>query len=105
MSIKSEDVKADEAAHELKSAIRESPIALHVKESDSKVQMIPVCPKPRLDLKSVTVRQYLDQTVAPILLHGLQAVAKERPTDPITFLASYLLMNKNRGGDIDTEAQ
>jgi len=40
-------------------------------------------------------RQYLDQTVAPVLLHGLQALARERPTDPIQFLASYLLKHSN----------
>ncbi|XP_034666396.1 protein dpy-30 homolog [Drosophila subobscura] len=44
---------------------------------------------------SLPTRQYLDQTVAPILLHGLQALARERPTDPIQFLASYLLKHSN----------
>ncbi|XP_073826731.1 dpy-30-like 1 [Musca autumnalis] len=52
--------------------------------------------KPRPDLNSLPTRQYLDQTVAPILLHGLQTLARERPPDPISFLASYLLKNKNR---------
>ncbi|XP_061389175.1 protein dpy-30 homolog [Musca vetustissima] len=52
--------------------------------------------KPRADLNSLPTRQYLDQTVAPILLHGLQTLARERPPDPISFLASYLLKNKNR---------
>ncbi|KAI6238225.1 hypothetical protein M3Y99_00721800 [Aphelenchoides fujianensis] len=41
-------------------------------------------------------RQYLDQTVVPILLLGLGAVAKERPADPIEFLANYLLREKGR---------
>lgn len=54
------------------------------------------CKKPRSDLNSLPTRQYLDQTVAPILLHGLQTLARERPPDPISFLASYLLKNKNR---------
>ncbi|EDW25504.1 GL26631 [Drosophila persimilis] len=44
---------------------------------------------------SLPTRQYLDQTVAPVLLHGLQALARERPTDPIQFLASYLLKHSN----------
>ncbi|TMW49863.1 hypothetical protein DOY81_005044 [Sarcophaga bullata] len=52
--------------------------------------------KPKSDLNSLPTRQYLDQTVAPILLHGLQTLARERPPDPISFLASYLLKNKNR---------
>lgn len=54
------------------------------------------CKKPRSDLNSLPTRQYLDQTVAPILLHGLQTLARERPQDPISFLAAYLLKNKNR---------
>ncbi|XP_067622843.1 protein dpy-30 homolog [Eurosta solidaginis] len=54
------------------------------------------CKKPRPDLSSLPTRQYLDQTVAPILLHGLQTLARERPPDPISFLAAYLLKNKNR---------
>ncbi|EDW76483.2 uncharacterized protein Dwil_GK15480 [Drosophila willistoni] len=43
------------------------------------------------ETSSLPTRQYLDQTVAPVLLHGLQALARERPADPIKFLASYLL--------------
>ncbi|XP_034483118.1 protein dpy-30 homolog [Drosophila innubila] len=62
------------------------------------------CHKPRPDTNSMTVRQYLDLTVAPILLHGLQAVARERPTDPVSYLATYLLKNKNRCDEINTEA-
>lgn len=52
--------------------------------------------KPRADLQSLPTKQYLDQTVAPILLQGLQTLAKERPADPINFLAAYLLKNKGK---------
>lgn len=45
---------------------------------------------------SVPTRQYLDQTVVPILLQALSALAKERPVDPIDFLAAYLKENKAR---------
>ncbi|KAH8367760.1 hypothetical protein KR084_002441 [Drosophila pseudotakahashii] len=51
--------------------------------------------KPNGETSSMPTRQYLDQTVAPVLLHGLQALARERPTDPIQFLASYLLKHSN----------
>lgn len=34
--------------------------------------------KPRVDLQAIPTRQYLDQTVVPIVLQGLSAVAKER---------------------------
>ncbi|XP_075162883.1 protein dpy-30 homolog, partial [Haematobia irritans] len=61
------------------------------------------CKKSRADLNSLPTRQYLDQTVAPILLMGLQTLARERPPDPISFLASYLLKNKNRCDDAIAE--
>lgn len=50
----------------------------------------------RSDLQSLPTRQYLDQTVTPILLKGLQTLAKERPADPVQFLAAYLLKNKEK---------
>ncbi|XP_017071602.1 protein dpy-30 homolog [Drosophila eugracilis] len=62
------------------------------------------CQKPRPDTSSLPVRQYLDQTVAPILLHGLQALARDRPSDPVSFLATYLLKNKNRCDELNTES-
>ncbi|CAD7079286.1 unnamed protein product [Hermetia illucens] len=59
--------------------------------------------KARTDLQSLPTRQYLDQTVAPILLQGLQTLARERPPDPVSFLASYLMKNKGRCEDTPTE--
>lgn len=50
----------------------------------------------RSDLTTLPTKQYLDQTVAPILLEGLKTLAKERPHDPVTFLANYLLKHKNQ---------
>ncbi|EDW03575.1 protein dpy-30 homolog [Drosophila grimshawi] len=67
----------------------------------SSTQQPPPAKKPnpsqatRSDPSALPTRQYLDQTVAPVLLHGLQALARERPTDPIQFLASYLLKHSN----------
>ena len=51
--------------------------------------------KPRVDLQSLPTRAYLDQTVVPILLQGMSVLAKERPPNPIEFLAAYLLKNKH----------
>ncbi|CBK23307.2 uncharacterized protein [Blastocystis hominis] len=45
------------------------------------------------DLKSLPIRAYLDKTVVPILLLGLAETAKERPSNPIEFLANFLLQN------------
>lgn len=65
----------------------------------------PKSSKPRGgDLQSLPTKQYLDQTVAPILLQGLQVLAKERPPDPISYLAAYLLKNKSKCEEPATEA-
>jgi len=35
----------------------------------------------------------LDQTVVPILLMGMSQLVKDRPSNPIEYLAHYLLKN------------
>ena len=37
------------------------------------------------------IRTYLDQTVVPILIQALAELAKERPPNPIEWVAHYLL--------------
>uniref|UniRef100_A0A914LFI0 Dosage compensation protein dpy-30 n=2 Tax=Meloidogyne TaxID=189290 RepID=A0A914LFI0_MELIC len=46
--------------------------------------------------KAMPTRQYLDETIVPILLQALSALAKERPAEPIDFVANYLLREKSR---------
>ncbi|VEN47610.1 unnamed protein product [Callosobruchus maculatus] len=58
--------------------------------------------KTRVDLASLPTRQYLDQTVVPILMSGLAYLAKERPPEPIVALATYLLKNSTKF-DVVTE--
>ena len=43
--------------------------------------------------------QFLFQTVVPILLEGLSALAKERPKEPIDFLITYLQKHKSEHTD------
>ena len=50
--------------------------------------------EPTSSRNRIPTRQYLDQTVVPILLESLAALAKERPSDPIDFLISYLQKHK-----------
>jgi len=76
---------------------KETPAADESSIADEKTnetsEAVPV-KKPRVDMASLPTRQYLDQTVVPILLQGLSTLAKERPTDPISYLADYLVKNK-----------
>ncbi|XP_014478498.1 PREDICTED: protein dpy-30 homolog [Dinoponera quadriceps] len=66
-------------------------------DKDADISGIPPAPKkPRVEVQSLPTRQYLDQTVVPILLQALSCLAKERPADPISFLAGYLLRNKSQ---------
>ena len=52
-------------------------------------------PKSIQDIGNMTSKQYLDQLVVPHLLPALNAVSTNRPSDPIQYLAEFLL--KNRG--------
>lgn len=59
--------------------------------------------KKRADLSTIPTKQYIDQTVAPILLEGLKSLAKERPSDPVGYLADYLLKHKANNGEQQRE--
>ncbi|CAD6234642.1 GSCOCG00002031001-RA-CDS [Cotesia congregata] len=58
--------------------------------------------KSRVEIQSLPTRQYLDQTVVPILLQALSSLAKERPEDPINYLANYLQKNKSQYDNSDS---
>ncbi|KJH50149.1 hypothetical protein DICVIV_03712 [Dictyocaulus viviparus] len=53
-------------------------------------------PAPPRSAPAIPTRQYLDQTVVPILLQALGALAKERPESPIDFLINFLIKEKER---------
>ena len=59
-----------------------------------------VCSK--ADVNGLPTRQYLDQTVVPILLEALANLAKERPNDPIDYLINYLQKHKNEHNAADS---
>lgn len=46
---------------------------------------------------NLPIRAYLDQTVIPILADGMSELVKERPSNPVQFLASYLLRHDPQG--------
>lgn len=45
----------------------------------------------KLNLQALPIRAYLDQTVVPLLLDGMSSLVKERPPNPVEWLAMYLL--------------
>mmetsp|Transcript_16573 Transcript_16573/g.35859 ORF Transcript_16573/g.35859 Transcript_16573/m.35859 type:complete len:113 (+) Transcript_16573:107-445(+) len=45
----------------------------------------------KINLQAAPIRSYLEATVVPTLMQGLQAVCKERPENPVEYLAYYLL--------------
>lgn len=50
------------------------------------------------EILKVPARQYLEETTVPLLLQALKALSRERPENPIDYLALYLLKrnpNKN----------
>lgn len=54
----------------------------------------PTSKRPRLDaaeVKAMSAKQYMDELIVPTLLKGLGECNKQRPTNPIEFLAHYLL--------------
>ncbi|KAF1336642.1 Dpy-30 like protein, partial [Globisporangium splendens] len=51
----------------------------------------------KVEVNALPIRAYLDQTVVPILLQGMSALVKERPANPIEWLAAYLIKNNPQG--------
>lgn len=49
--------------------------------------------KPEPERYDLPLRQYMDSFVVPALLPALNAVANERPDNPVEWLAEYLLKN------------
>eukprot|EP00483_Globobulimina_turgida_P001077 UN01079 len=52
-----------------------------------------IIPNPIDPVQKLPVRRYLDETIVPILLAGMTQLVKERPLDPIEYLAQFLLKN------------
>ena len=51
--------------------------------------------KSKQNINSLPIRAYLDQTVVPLVLQGMAEVAKERPENPIKYLAEFLMKHSN----------
>lgn len=85
-------VKAEQASQILQGGIDENV----EKIIDNETAELANNKKPKVDLQSLPIRAYLDQTIVPVLLQGMSVLAKERPPNPIEYLAAYLLKNKDK---------
>ena len=47
-------------------------------------------------LNALPTRSYLDETVTPLLMQALAAVSRERPDDPVDYVAHFLLKHNPR---------
>ena len=47
------------------------------------------------NMNNLPIRAYLDQNVVPLVLQGMAEVAKERPANPIKYLAEFLAAHAN----------
>jgi len=67
---------------------------------NSKIAAGDIIPAPTVQstpaFSTLPTRMYLDQTIVPILMSGLTALAKERPADAIQFLSDFLLKHKEK---------
>lgn len=54
-------------------------------------------PFPSLQMNVLCTALPQEATVVPTVMQGLQAVCKERPENPVEFLAYYLLSNNPQG--------
>eukprot|EP00948_MAST-09A_sp_MAST-9A-sp1_P002993 g2993.t1 len=94
------EVAPEEKAPEEQKVVKEEPkeeAAPVVNSSEPQERVTDnVVEQPKLEMSSLPIRAYLDQTVVPVLLTGMSALVKERPADPIEWLAKYLLEKKNK---------
>ena len=44
-----------------------------------------------VEIKQLPIKAYLDQQFMPLLLEALAQLSKEKPEEPIEFVAKYLL--------------
>jgi hypothetical protein len=88
-----EPAPAEEPAAADEPAPADAPAAEPAAEPAAAAEPAPAAPaaaKP----KGVPVRQYLDETVVPVLRKGLRELVKQRPEDPFEFLGQYIKDNK-----------
>ncbi len=58
-----------------------------------------VSPPPAVSVHALPDKEYLEAVLLPLLVHGLEATTRERPMDPLEYLAAYLISNNPQRSD------
>ncbi|RLN57114.1 hypothetical protein BBJ28_00004490 [Nothophytophthora sp. Chile5] len=103
-----ESKEAEEAKEEADSKdaeVHEAPAAKHDDDEVKGAEQAAESVQEKVEVQALPIRAYLDQTVVPILLQGMSALVKERPPNPIEWLAAYLIKNNPQGPSGSGEAK
>ncbi|KAF4699246.1 Myblike DNAbinding domain-containing protein [Perkinsus olseni] len=68
----------------------------------AEIEKVAEKPAPAPKKEQLPLRQWLDENLVPVLVPALDAVARERPEDPVSFVAEYLLKHNPRSEDIQS---
>ncbi|KAL3661779.1 hypothetical protein V7S43_013074 [Phytophthora oleae] len=84
---------------------QEAPAAKHDEDEVKAAEPAAESVQDKVEVQALPIRAYLDQTVVPILLQGMSALVKERPANPIEWLAGYLIKHNPQGSGAGGEAK
>mmetsp|Transcript_9219 Transcript_9219/g.16219 ORF Transcript_9219/g.16219 Transcript_9219/m.16219 type:complete len:98 (+) Transcript_9219:106-399(+) len=59
----------------------------------------------KLNMQAAPIRHYLEAAVVPVLMQGMQALCKDRPENPVEYLAYYLLAHNPQNTKSDPPSQ
>ncbi|EEY55691.1 uncharacterized protein PITG_09652 [Phytophthora infestans T30-4] len=93
----SKEEEAKPEADSKEESAQEAPAAKHDEDEAKEAEPVGESVQDKVEVQALPIRAYLDQTVVPILLQGMSALVKERPPNPIEWLAAYLLKNNPQG--------
>ncbi|KAF4319069.1 hypothetical protein BBO99_00006471 [Phytophthora kernoviae] len=86
-------------------SVHEAPASKHDEDEVKAAEPAAESVQDKVEVQALPIRAYLDQTVVPILLQGMSALVKERPPNPIEWLAAYLIKNNPQGPSAGGEAK
>mmetsp|Transcript_2229 Transcript_2229/g.5921 ORF Transcript_2229/g.5921 Transcript_2229/m.5921 type:complete len:152 (-) Transcript_2229:275-730(-) len=99
--------KRPEPEPETEEPAQPAPPVIHTPEAVKKAEQAALNVHAKIHQQSAPIRGYLESTVVPTMLAGMAAVVKERPENPVEYLAYYLLTHnpKKSSNPIPVAAQ